>query len=588
MDERLGISTTLRHERRSRPRAWLVAAAAFLLVVLVGLPALLRRDGGTSPDLGALQRHPGVETVLGLASGGVQTAAVDGDTIWVISSLAHQLQEVSASSSELMATHSIEPYVEGVVTGGGFVWLLSYDNGGEVLRFDPETGIVDRNTPIGGQPWHAARWAFDSLWVSNDQGDLHRIDVDGKIVSTIRGELKGDGLGYLWVNDPDTGLISSLAEDGTIGEVVVPTHTGLDTADGWGVREVIEAGGDLWLLDDDYPWGTNLSRFDPATGELSSFVGVTFGLLGFTEFDGYLWVASNTDHLIARIDPDTAEVIRYPLPGKVGGLFAADDSLWATVYHPGSLVRLEPDGLAEAAPVAVDDWNRFPHRLLCTGDREAVGPTIILEPYDWIDYGSWSVIQASLSAGGQLVCVNGFVEGEATPQTRADQLSEALDEAGLSGPFVLVSHGDGVHGSRLFAEGRDDVVGVVLVDPMAIGFSDFLDGLVPDVAGHSLDLAPVTAAELGDFGDSPLTVIGHDPDRVYRNPGFVNAFGREAADQVEDYWQQGLEFYASLSTNSTSVTASGSGVMVIWDDPDLVVGEILSVVDQVRSADGDG
>ncbi len=83
-----------------------------------------------------------------------------------------------------------------------------------------------------------------------------------------------------------------------------------------------------------------------------------------------------------------------------------------------------------------------------------------------------------------------------------------------------------------------------------------------------------------------MTVIGHDPDRVYLNAGFVNAFGREAADQVEEYWQQGLDFYASLSTNSTSVTASGSGVMVIWDAPDLVVEEILSVVDQAATPAG--
>ncbi|HEY6635745.1 MAG TPA: hypothetical protein VI141_09055 [Acidimicrobiia bacterium] len=582
VDERLGISTTLRHQPRSRPKAWLVAAAAFLLVVLVGLPALLRRDGGTSPDLGALQRHPGVETVIGLASSGVQTAAVDGDTIWVMSSLAHQLQEVSASSGDLVATHAIEPYAEGVVTGGGFVWLLSYDNDGEVLRFDPETGIVDRSTPIGSQPGHGALWAFDSLWVSNDQGDLHRIDVEGEIVSTIRGELKGDGLGYLWVNDPDTGLISSLAEDGTLGDVVIPTHAGLDTADGFAVRDVIEAGGDLWLLDGNYPWGTNLSRFDPSTGELSSFVGITFGLLGFTEFDGYLWVASNTDHLIARIDPSTAEVVRYPLPGKVGGVFVADGSLWATVYQWGSLLRLEPDGLVEAAPVAVDDWNRFPHRLLCTGDGEADGPTIILEPYDWIDYGSWSVIQAMLSAEGHLVCVNGFVEGEASPQARAEQLADALDEADLDGPFVLASSGDGVHATRLFTEGRDDVVGMVLVDPMAVGFPEFLDELVPGAASHPpwADLAEGPADELGDYDDMPMTVIGHDPERVYLNPEYVDFFGREVARQAAAYWQQGLDFYASLSTNSTSVTASGSGVMVIWDAPDLVVGEIIDVVDQ--------
>lgn len=583
VEERLGVSTTLQPQPRLRPRGWIVVAAAFLLVVVVGLPALLREGGGGSgPDVGALRRHPGVDVAIGLASGGVQTAAVDGDTIWVLTSLAHQLQEVSASNGRLLSTHSIEPYAEGVVTGGGFVWMFSYDNGGEVLRFDPGQGDVDVVVPIGGDPGGAV-WADDSLWVSNDQGDTLRIDPGGEIVETMRGELKGKGLGYLWVNDPDTGLISNMSYDGTPGDIVIPTYTGLDTADGWGVRTLIEADGALWLLDDAFPWGTNVSKFDPSTGELSSFAGLTFGLLDIAEFDGYLWVTSHTDHLVARMDPSTGEVVRYPLPGKVGGLFVADGALWATVYQWGALIRLDPEALAPAGTVTVDDWNRFPHRLLCTGEGSADGPTIIMEPYDWIDYGSWSVIQADLSARGLLVCVNGFVEGESSPQVRADELAEALDESGLSGPFVLVSTGDGVHSTRLFAEDRADVAGVVLVDPMPIGFPEFLDTLVPGPASHPLwaDLDQSSADELEDFGDLPMTVIAHDPDRMYLNPDFVNTFGREKAQQLEQYWQDGIDFYADLSSNSRKLTAPGSGVMVIWDAPELVVEEILRVVDQV-------
>ena len=103
--------------------------------------------------------------------------------------------------------------------------------------------------------------------------------------------------------------------------------------------------------------------------------------------------------------------------------------------------------LIESAPIVADDWDRFPHRLLCTGNEQAGGPTVILEPFDWIDYGSWSVVQAQLSNQGYRVCANGYVEGESTPAQRAADLSEALTEAGISGPFVLVANGDGVHAS---------------------------------------------------------------------------------------------------------------------------------------------
>ncbi len=57
------------------------------------------------------------------------------------------------------------------------------------------------------------------------------------------------------------------------------------------------------------------------------------------------------------------------MPGKPGGLVvAASDSFWLTLYQPGALIRLDTSAdLVETSPIVTDDWNRFPHRLLCTG-----------------------------------------------------------------------------------------------------------------------------------------------------------------------------------------------------------------------------
>jgi streptogramin lyase len=582
VDERLGVSAPLRDTGRRRARPWLVAAAAFLAVLLVALPFLLPNQPSVyEPSLEGIAAMPGIETVTPLASGGLQTMAVDGGDVWVMTMLQNQLQRVDAATGDIEASYPIEGHIEGVVAGDGNLWLMNYENGGEALRFDPQAGAVDLAVPLGGAPG-PAHWFGDALWVSNDQGQLLQISPAGEILSTRPGELKGgEGLGYLWVNDPSTGLISSLDQQGNLGELVVPTTGAVPgTMAGAGVRQVTEADGKLWLLDGDYPFGTNVSVFDPSTGDLSPFAGLTFGLLDMIEWDGFLWVTSHTDFLLLRVDPITAEVARYPMPGKIGGLATTGDGLWATLYHPGALIRLDPDDLSQAAPITTDDWNRFPHRLLCTGESQPGEPTILLEPYGWLDYGSWSVIQARLSDEGYQVCSHGFVDGEASPQQRADAAEAAIDEAGISGPFVLLATGDGVHASRLFADGRDDLAGVVLVDPLPVGFQSLVEQQL-DQPGQPPwpDIDPATSAALDDFGDLPLTVIGQDPEAVFLSEGFVDAYGPETANALNDAWQRGLDFYAGLSTDARSRVADDTGLhMVVWDQPDLVVEEVLGVI----------
>jgi len=584
VDERIGLSAPLRPARTGMRKPWLIAVASFAAVIAVAVPVALRTDPPSvfAPSLDGLVAHPGVQAAVPLASGGLQVMDADGDTIWVMTTLQNVLQEVSAESGEIEATFPIDARVEGLVVGGGHLWLISPDDGGSVLRFDPERGAVDVTIPLGGVPaW--ANWLGDSLWVSRDQTDVVRISTEGEIVDTVPGELKGgEGLGYLWVNDPATDLISSLSEPGQLGDLVIPTERGLETMSGSGIRQVAEADGRLFLLDGDHPWGTNLSVFEPDSGEFGAVAGLTFGLLDLIEFDGYLWVTSSSDHLLIRIDPTNGDQRRYPLPGKPGGLVVADDALWVTVYQPGALIRLDTNAdLIESSPIAADDWNRFPHRLMCTGTGEVGGPTIILQPSDWIDYGSWSVIQAELSDEGHIVCVNGYVEGETTPDQQASDLEEALTEAALSGPYLLVAAVDGVHAARLFADDREDVTGVVLVDPMPIGFQDFYDHLLPELAGHPpwLDLDADISESLDGFADVPLTVIEQDPNAVFLSPRFVEVVGGEAAESVDSYWQDGLAFYEGLSSSSRSVVADGAGLdMVVWDQPDLVIEQVLELL----------
>ena len=146
-----------------------------------------------------------------------------------------------------------------------------------------------------------------------------------------------------------------------------------------------------------------------------------------------------------------------------------------------------------------------------------------------------------------------------------------------------MANGDGVHTTRLFADGRSDIVGVVLADPMPIGFQTLLDEETGG-AGHPawLDLEPSESAGLDDFGDAPLVVIGQDPQYIFGNPDFIDLFGTEPSRRLNDYWQEGLAFYASLSTDSRSVTGSGTGMdSMIWDRPDLIVEEVTNLLERV-------
>ncbi|MDH3464290.1 MAG: hypothetical protein OEM32_11780, partial [Acidimicrobiia bacterium] len=61
---------------------------------------------------------------------------------------------------------------------------------------------------------------------------------------------------------------------------------------------------------------------------------------------------------------------------------------------------------------------------------------------------------------------------------------------------------------------------------------------------------------------------------------FVAAAGKDTAVKVNLLWQEGLEFYAGLSTESNIVVARDSGMdAIVWSSPNLILAEILKVVE---------
>ncbi len=559
-----------------------VLAGFLALVVAVSVPVLLRQqsDDRLDPATDGPAALPGIELVVPLASGGVQTGAVDGNTIWMMTALAGQLQKIDAVTGEVLASYTVDGHVEGVILGADHLWLLSYSNGGEVLRFDPTTGRVDMTVKVGGEPWWAA-WFAGSLWVSNDHAEMLRISPDGEVLSTQRGQVKGTGLGFLWINDPATDLITSVAPDGIVGEIAIPTD-GQRTQTGAEIREVVEAGGYLWLSSGE-PTSTTVLRFDPQTGVLDPLP-VAAGSWAPKGFGGYLWLTSRFDNVLVRVDPMTGALKQYPLPGKPGGLLVADQALWVALYQPGSLIRLDANAdLVETGPIVASGGSNG-HHLVCYAGASIseTAPTIILEGEAWANYGYWSVVQALIARQGYQVCADGYLSDDlAEPEQRAADLARDLDGLGITGPYLLVGAGDGVHTVRLFAEDRSDVVGVVLVDPLPLGFESFYNNEVGDSRHPAwLDLKTDVSDSLTGLDSIPLVVIGQARTAAYGSETFLEFAG---GNEVRDYWQNGLAFYESLSIASRTVTSADNGLTgIVWNEPDLIVRQTLSLLAQLR------
>ena len=581
VDQKIAGLETLDSLTGKRPLTYVLAGFLALFVAL-SVPVLLRQqaDDGVPRPTGGPAALPGIQTAVSLASGGVQTGAVDGNTIWMVTALAGQLQKIDANTGELLTSYGIDGHVEGLILGADHLWLLSYSNEGEVLRIDPTTGAVDLRVRVGGLPLGAA-WFAGNLWVSNDRSEMFRISPDGEVLSTQPGAVKGTGLGFLWINDPTTDLIVTVSTDGTVGEIVIPTD-GRRTVTGAEVREVTQAGGDLWLSSGE-PTSTAVLRYDPQTGSLDPLP-VAVGSWSPREFNGFLWLTSRFDNVLVRVDPSSGATEQYPLPGRPGGLLIADGALWVALYQPGSLMRLDVNALIETGPIVVSGGSNG-HHLVCYAGAPTSdgGPTIILEGEAWANYGYWSVVQSLIAHRGYRACADGYLADDSRePGQRAADLARDLDGLNITGPYVLVGAGDGVHTVRLFAENRSDVVGVVLVDPIPIGFESFYDNQIGD-SQHPpwLDLQTKLSDSLTGLSSVPLVVIGQSPTAVYGTEEFIDFSG---GTEVRDFWQDGLSFYEGLSSASRSVTSANNGLTgIVWHEPDLIVRQTLSLVAQLGS-----
>lgn len=273
------------------------------------------------------------------------------------------------------------------------------------------------------------------------------------------------------------------------------------------------------------------------------------------------------------------------------------------------------------------------HRLhvLATGEPREGMPTVILDSGMVSFSSNWAWIQGEIAKQTRVVSYDraglGWSDTGRGPHdagTNATQLTAALEELGLAGPFVLAGHSYGGLSLRAFADRhRDDVLGMILVDAshpdqwQRFGFSS-------KVLGWGNRVSSVVA-RFGVFRvvDKEYKLLAAGlPDQAYgelmafsRTPRALSASGRAAmawdtvtrplvkgaADlgdmplvvlSVTDQPRKGKELtelqaeLATLSTNSRHLTIQGAYHEALLADQahaQVVTESIIEVLDAVRS-----
>jgi pimeloyl-ACP methyl ester carboxylesterase len=276
------------------------------------------------------------------------------------------------------------------------------------------------------------------------------------------------------------------------------------------------------------------------------------------------------------------------------------------------------------------DVGGFKMHIYCTGEGS---PTVVLDSGLGDSYASWRKVQPQIAKFTHVCSYDraglGYSDSSSRPRTSrfiAEELHALLGAAGVAPPYVLVGHSTGGYNVRLYASlYRSEVSGMVLVDashpdqetrfppelrnmekswqreaelleysmplgiPRLFGFCD--DDPMQRAAECNFHSAWEGVAEMkvlaesaaetaatGSFGDLPLAVLSHDPDKPSAE------LPADLAKPANEAWEKMQEELAHLSTRGRRTIAKGSGHYIQTDRPELVVQAVRTVLDDGRQA----
>lgn len=275
--------------------------------------------------------------------------------------------------------------------------------------------------------------------------------------------------------------------------------------------------------------------------------------------------------------------------------------------------------------------------LNCQGEGDV---TIILESGMGDSSLEWTEVQPAVAQFAKVCSYDRFGLGWSSPSKEAltatqiaDNLQQALAEAKVEGPYLLVGHSIGGVYIRAFAQQfPEQVAGIVLIDsahenqqsrlpaavtkedaaiktiakalrvmapagiPRALQLADRMQGddFPDDVRPAAMSrmyqthfftalLNEVRSAEMSTTQDSPPAGLGRTPLIVLsqgkdENPGLSD----EQFAQLKQNWNEMQLELAALSANSERIIAEKSGHYIHHDQPELVIDAIRRVVETVQ------
>lgn len=253
------------------------------------------------------------------------------------------------------------------------------------------------------------------------------------------------------------------------------------------------------------------------------------------------------------------------------------------------------------------DIGGYSLRIACIGDGT---PTVIVEAgfgEPAIESTSWVTVKNEIAKTTR-ICVYdraGLGSSDVAPTKNrtskdiAKDLHTLLVNAGVPRPYILVGHSLGGYHVLVFADQYPkEVAGIVLVDSSHPDQWTEVNAVLPPESPNEADtikrlrrVPPASLPEKLDvlksakqvravksLGDLPLVVLTHSPTQQNMYPNVAP----EITEKLEQMWQKLQNDLASLSSNSTHVTATKAGHYIQVDEPQLVIDAIRKVIEETK------